>query len=171
MTEMLHILLFVGWFVCLAHHFLTFKTNTTILQGDSFECRQCQAVFKRRDNLKRHMKHCRQKEPQWQCSGCAATFKRRDNLKRHQKQCQNSRVKFTCSNCSNSFDREDNLKRHKKKCSDLYTCEFCDKHFKIKATLTHHQKMCAKVQHLSPKLFRCSNCRETFPNRRDLYHH
>ena len=31
--------------------------------------------------------------------------------------------------------------------------------------------MCAKVQHLSPKLFRCSNCRETFPNRRDLYHH
>ena len=43
--------------------------------------------------------------------------------------------------------------------------------FNIKATLTKHQKICAKLQHLSPKLFRCSNCSETLPNRRDLYHH
>ena len=31
--------------------------------------------------------------------------------------------------------------------------------------------MCKNMQNVSSKLFRCSNCRKTFPNRCDLYHH
>ena len=144
----------------------------TIFQGTSYDCALCQATFKRKDNLKRHMKQCGQKETQWQCSKCSVTFTRKDNYKRHQSQCGKLSVNFPCPTCSSKFHRNDNLKVHEKKCKkDTYTCQFCGKYYRVKSNLVQHQKICAEMQHLSPRQFRCSNCRETFANRRDLYHH
>ena len=50
--------------------------------------------------------------PRFQCLDCDAVFKRKDHLKRHIKSIHDNIQEYSCSLCSKKFQRKDILSRH-----------------------------------------------------------
>ena len=54
----------------------------------------------------------RKEVPKFQCSDCDAVFNRKDNLKRHIKNIHDMLQGFSCNLCSRKFKTQDVLNKH-----------------------------------------------------------
>jgi hypothetical protein len=89
-----------------------------------YQCSLCEPPrpFKRKFNLKHHVKFVHTEQPTFKCShdGCQATFKRSTDKTRHVTSCHEPR-QFVCI-CTKEFDRNDSLKRYNRMIFRTHVC-------------------------------------------------
>ncbi|XP_037025277.1 zinc finger protein 600-like [Bradysia coprophila] len=117
------------------HYQLVHVTQTVA----SYGCDQCDEVFPKKCLLKLH----RDKHRLYVCELCSAEFRRKDDIKSHLRLDCTKKTLFNCSVCSKSFILESNLKSHiSSRHYDRNKCEFCSKKFlqnyELEEHLSHH---------------------------------
>ena len=105
-----------GYFESFRDHYISSHTNQT------FPCEElgCDAVFHKKDALRRHvlMDHKREGKEMHECRGCGKTFKYAHHARRHEKYHMGKEERpFVCATCKKAFVTKQDLQRHK----DIHT--------------------------------------------------
>ena len=100
------------------------------------KCPQCKFMTDDQQYLKRHVRkvHC---EPRFPCILCDAIFKRKDCVERHLTQVHRKIRDFLCLLCGKGFADRRSLNRHQEG-PHRYECELCEMRFSIKGDLKQH---------------------------------
>ena len=77
-----------------------------------FKCKNCNALFKRKSNLTRHIKEVHEKKKPFQCKICNSTFTQKHSLISHIKAIHDGEKPFKCISCDASFTQKSNLVSH-----------------------------------------------------------
>ena len=140
----------------------------------SFGCFGCNARFKRKGILIRHVKTVHENETPFQCSICPSKFGKKSHLKRHVAKVHEKKKSFDCSICQSKFALKGELKSHKlKKHSEnhrkfrfgnkFYKCSFCPVGYASEGYLNRHVYKCHTIK--------CPICPSRFDESQNLQKH
>ena len=142
-----------------------YKTNTTYnlynhkrrnhVDIGNFKCNECGRVFKRMENLNKHIKS---HNPQEKCDDCGKLFPSKQTLSQHKRMHLPDKP-FRCEICGDKFTYKQNLDSHMNTHSDVkpFSCDQCSMTFVRKGNLTQHLKT-----HSDVKPYSCDQCSLTF---------
>lgn len=135
--------------VCLEYYssdaalFQHFNVHVT-QPATSYSCDQCDEIFPRKNLLKLH----REKHRLYVCELCSAEFRRKEDIKSHLRMDCTKRSLFYCSVCNKSFLSESNLKEHINIGHyERNKCEFCSEKFLLKSELVDHLDRHNDIEH------------------------
>ncbi|XP_022181344.1 zinc finger protein 567-like [Myzus persicae] len=108
----------------------------------TFECDKCSKVFKRKDNLRRHLtKHFG--GTIYKCQKCPSTFNMKFNLSYHMKT-KHGNVCFSCPKCDKNFCDSRQLNYHDNRIHTglmPFECIVCNMRFHAPNDLYRHRKL------------------------------
>lgn len=127
-----------------SHFFRHMTSNHQNQQRQAtFECNDCQIIFKRKSNLDIHCQTKHQIKSKSKCEACAITFKSRYCLRKHLKLKQ-ILAENSCIKCQKKFTSKDKLNKHynnKHTYKNVtFECDFCSLKFKVRQSLLTHLK-------------------------------
>ena len=79
-------------------HYLSYHQNSNDLKK-SYLCSICQAAFKKRHTLKKHISVVHEKEKPHLCNECGKSFGFANNLKSHIQSVLENKLMFECTQC------------------------------------------------------------------------
>lgn len=124
----------------LFQHFSVHVTQTAV----SYSCDQCHEVFPKKILLKAH----RDKHRSYVCEMCSAEFRRKDDIKSHLRMDCLKRSLFYCSVCNKSFLSANHLSAHITVAHyERNKCEFCHEQFLQKTELLDHLARHNDIEH------------------------
>ena len=105
------------------------------------KCNECEEIFLYRHLLTKHKKQAHKKN--FICKECNKIFKSKENLKNHMKTHLETREKYKCDHCEKSYTKKSNLTKHvkvKHNNAKEYTCLVCSKSYAHNHSLNNHMK-------------------------------
>ena len=138
------------------------KTKHKNGQTESFVCDLDAKIFKKKTDLRQHMRSHQQKIS---CKICNAKLKVMC-LSSHMK-VHDLKKNFKCKLCEKSFRNAQNLKRHERIHDKKLECKVCDKKYAHKKELIRHQKHF----HEDLKTETCEICGKKFADKTNLNQH
>ena len=141
------------------------KTNN----HPEYICEWCRRLFKRSDNLQRHIQLCKSKialncssllpnlqvnntklQPRFSCQGCQMTFSKKFNLERHLKKCQkieNTQLMEYKKRSKNVSKNTENIENNTKtlkvpESNSCLKCHYCQNNYLSTRSLNRHLKSC-----------------------------
>ena len=132
-------------------------------------CEWCKRLFKRSDNLQRHIQLCKSKfalncssllpnlkvnntipQSRFSCQGCQITFSKKFNLERHLKKCQkieNTQLMVYKNRSKNMRKNIENIENNSKtlkvpKSNNYLKCNYCQNNYLSTRSLNRHLKSC-----------------------------
>lgn len=134
------------------------------------KCNICDATFKNKYLLKRHIKNVHATAKPYKCDQCEGSFTSQVYLNAH-KRYHNKERAYICSYCGKGFITTSDLNHHEKihKETRNYACKQCPKAFKTSSDLYKH-KMCVHGDKNQWKHV-CKYCDKRFPLKINLDTH
>ncbi|KAK6057825.1 zinc finger, C2H2 type, partial [Cooperia oncophora] len=140
-------------------------------------CPQCNKIFQRPAEVKRHAVVHAEVREKWKCSQCDSEFSHKAGLVGHKKAVHDDPLNafVTCKICNQTFAKQSNLNRHIKKQHPIQIknavvdCPECSCVFVSHASLTRHRRMIHGTMYFPP--FRCPTCSRTFIRGAQLRRH
>lgn len=145
-------------------------TSKNLKINEIFKCLEltCNAVFKNRGNLYKHVQHIHLNKRSFQCDKCAKFFKTKYHLKIHLK---THEIPKKCPICSIYLPNiEAHIKRHSKPKQSYFICQQCNRQCATKQALLEHVQRIHDRKPLG-KFYRCPICHENFIRNSDLRRH
>ncbi|KAF4529146.1 hypothetical protein B566_EDAN017607 [Ephemera danica] len=134
-----------------------------LFEKAELQCDICGKAFKTEPNLLQHERYYHKNERPFECDECDATFKRKCDLNRHIDMVHITKQKrardFPCDMCNKSFTSSLGRYSHKRLVHGLYiehkiySCKYCESTFKRQPYLRAHVKM-----HHTGKVLKCKEC-------------
>ena len=148
------------------------KLDQHILNRHSeFKCHQCNKIFERKQNFKKHMKFMHEGGKRFYCSKCNLSFTSNDGRSRHESECQGV---VYCEKCGKKFKHRDVLSHHMKykhpSSPKQYPCDFCDKVYNVYDSFYHHVKKFHSIHGESMNAI-CQLCGKKFSSKHHLGEH
>ncbi|XP_026005042.1 zinc finger protein 260-like [Astatotilapia calliptera] len=129
-------------------------------------CGTCGKIFKRMENLNRHVKIHTGEKPHC-CSTCGKRFTLKAYLTEHMK-IHTGEKPHCCTTCGKSFSQKGQLNSHMRihTSEKPYFCSICGERFNVVTNLKIHMKI-----HTSEKPHSCSTCGKRFSRKSHLTRH
>ncbi|XP_059475296.1 GDNF-inducible zinc finger protein 1-like isoform X1 [Neocloeon triangulifer] len=136
----------------------------------SFFCDQCNARYKNRPSLQKHLVKKHEKiVDNFECDECPETFDKKILLTQHKERLHNLIKNYLCQVCGEGLSNPQSLKihvaRHVNK-EKKFCCEHCDARFTRKDKLVFHTRT-----HTGEKPFECQVCSKKFIRKTKLDDH
>ena len=140
--------------------------RTHIVTEKRFKCNECDQVFTKEIDRKKHQHEIHGKCPT--CAVCGTAFQYQNTLNLHMIRQHRQKTEFTCDICGVGFPIKSKLLRHKNvhEGQKPYQCATCGKVFKSIESLCGHRA----VHSGEPKL-QCNQCGAKFRSRYNLSRH
>lgn len=107
-----------------------------------YSCHLCEANFKRRSDMNRHVRVVHEKQRPFQCPQCLQRFGEKSNMQKHVRMVHQNIRGFHCNHCGAKFGQRGNCEAHVRavheKRPGKYECEQCSKAFTRKSHLLDH---------------------------------
>lgn len=107
-----------------------------------FACPQCDATFRRRSDMNRHIRVVHEKRRPFECPKCNNKFGEKSNMIKHVRMVHENIRTFKCKYCDAAFGQRGNCDAHVRavheKRPGKYTCDICRRAFSRKAQLLDH---------------------------------
>ncbi|XP_038524121.1 zinc finger protein 789 isoform X2 [Canis lupus familiaris] len=146
--------------------FLLQHNKQILTNAKSYECSECDRVFRRQANFVRHQRVHTSEDP-FECDICGQAFKQKSTLIVH-KQCHPQKKPYKCHDCGKFFRQMAYLIEHKRihTKEKPYKCSECKKTFSQNSTLIRHQLI-----HSGEKPHKCLECGKAFGRHSTLLSH
>lgn len=145
-------------------------TDTTVTKPHC--CTRCDARFKARGDLARHVLTVHEGKKVYTCGECGKTFGHSGHLNRHKESVHQKRRRHKCNQCGDSFFQASHLQSHVQHVHDRrkpWGCHLCALRLATENGLRNHLRNLhnAKADHVCPK----NDCDEAFLLETDLNRH
>jgi len=132
----------------------------------SYDCRECERVFKTEELLQKHLRNHSENRPH-KCPQCPKGFKQPSHLSQHLRTHTDERP-FICTVCNKAFKQSCQLKQHMRLHTGdrPYKCTQCDRGFKQASQLNQHFRL-----HTGEKPYKCMTCYKAFTQASQLRSH
>uniref|UniRef100_A0A182LRR0 C2H2-type domain-containing protein n=1 Tax=Anopheles culicifacies TaxID=139723 RepID=A0A182LRR0_9DIPT len=139
---------------------------------DRLECKVCQKLFKKPDQLLRHTRYKHstngKDRNKYMCAQCSKNFPSKIALSDHERaECGTSPI-YPCDKCNKRYSSFSSLKMHQTMHENQlpFVCSFCGKRFRTKGQQKVHER-----SHTGEKPFQCDQCTRAFSYRESLMTH